>query len=107
LLHRLDRPTFFTRDLGFYDRRRCHNGYSIVCLAVGQNEVARFISRFLRHANFNTKAKRMGTVVPAGGAVLRLWRMHGNEEERFRGENRRGSSVGCVKRTRADAPLPR
>ncbi len=83
LLHHLNRPTFFTRDLGFYDSRWCHDGYSLVCLAVGQNEVARFISRFLRHPTFNTKAKRMGTVVHAGGAVLRVWRLHGSAEERI------------------------
>ncbi len=35
LLQALRRPVLFTRDLGFFDRRLCHRGYGIVCLAVG------------------------------------------------------------------------
>jgi hypothetical protein len=84
LLHNLDRPTFFTRDLGFFDRRWCHAGYALVCQAVGQNEVARFIRRFLRLPAFNTKAKRMGTVVHVGPAVLRIWRLHRSKQEKMR-----------------------
>jgi hypothetical protein len=30
----LRRPTFFTRDLGFYQRENCHPRYCLVCLAV-------------------------------------------------------------------------
>ena len=33
-LHGQRRPTFFTRDLGFYERRLCHPRYCLVCLAV-------------------------------------------------------------------------
>jgi hypothetical protein len=53
------RPTFFTRDLGFYDRKLCHLHYCLVCLAVGQYEVAAFVRRLLGHAEFKTQAKRM------------------------------------------------
>lgn len=42
LLHSLRQPTFFTRDLRFYERETPHAGYCIVTLAVGQNEVASF-----------------------------------------------------------------
>lgn len=34
------RPTFFTRDLGFFARSLCHRRYSIVCLAIEKHEVA-------------------------------------------------------------------
>ena len=27
LLHKLDRPTFLTRDLGFFEQRWCHENY--------------------------------------------------------------------------------
>lgn len=42
---------------------------------VGQNEVATFVRRFLRHPNFNTQAKRMGRVVRASHAGLAVWRL--------------------------------
>jgi hypothetical protein len=73
LLHKLDRPTFFTRDLGFFDQDRCHQGYCLVCLAVSQKDAAPFVRRFLRHPSFDTKAKRMGAVIrasPVGLTVL-------------------------------------
>jgi len=38
LLHRLPPVTFFNRDL-------CHDRYSLVCLAVGQYEVASFVRK--------------------------------------------------------------
>ncbi len=50
LLLRLRRPTFFTRDLGFYDPRLCHARYSVVCLAVEKYEAAVFARR-LRDEN--------------------------------------------------------
>ena len=82
LLHKVDRPTFFTRDLGFADQRWCHEHYSLVCLAVSAHDAARFIRRFLRHPSFNTKKKRMGKVVRASSADLRVWRLHGKSPER-------------------------
>lgn len=80
-LHQLRRPTFFTRDLGFYAREVCHRGYGIVCLAVAQDEVAIFVRRVLRHPILNTLAKRMGTVVRASRRGLALWRLHAQVEE--------------------------
>ena len=81
LLHRLQRPTFFTRDLGFYVRENCHERYGVVCLAVAPDEVAIFARRVLRHPLLNTQAKRMGTVVRASRRGLALWRRHILAEE--------------------------
>jgi len=81
LLHRLPKPTFFTRDLGFYDRNLCHNGYCIVCLAVSQDEAASFIRRFLRHSRFNSHAKRFGRVELARQTGLRMWGPREEEPE--------------------------
>ena len=84
LLHRLQRPTFFTRDLGFYNRRLCHPSDCLVALAISEHEAASFIRRFLRHAGFNTQTKRMGKVIRVSHTGLRLWRLHGEQEEQLR-----------------------
>ena len=48
----LSRPTFFTRDLGFWSADFCHNGRCIVVLAVGQYDVSHFARRLLHHPSF-------------------------------------------------------
>ena len=80
-LHHLRRPTFFTRDRGFYRREVCHRQYGIACLAVVPEEVAIFVRRVLRHPRLNTQAKRMGTVMRASHRGLGVWRLHAQEEE--------------------------
>lgn len=83
-LHHLKRPTFFTRDSGFYHRHLCQANYCPVCLVVSQYEAASFIRRFLRHAEFNAWTNRKGKVIRVGHTGIRLWRLHGEEEERLR-----------------------
>ena len=80
-LHHLHRPTFFTRDRGFYRWEVCHWQYAIVCLEVAPEEVAIFVRRVLRHPRLNTQAKRMGTVVRASRRGLGVWQLHSQEEE--------------------------
>jgi hypothetical protein len=80
LLQSIPRSVLFTRDLGFYDRELCHRRYGIVCLAVGLNEVADFIRRFLRHSAFNTKAKRMGKVAQVSQTAIRYCHLDREEE---------------------------
>lgn len=84
LLHRLQRPTLFTRDSGSHDRRLCHAHYCLVYLAVSQYEVASFIRRFLRHPAFDVQTKRMGKVVRVSHTGLLMWRLHGEGEERLK-----------------------
>ena len=79
-LHQHRRPTFFTCDLGFYDRRLCHAQYCLAGLAVRPHEVARYVRRLLRHPQFRTRAQRMGTVIRVSSAGLELWRLHQNDE---------------------------
>lgn len=76
LLRRLRRPTFFTRDEDFYDRRLAHAKYGLVYLAVEKEEVAFFVRRFMRHPALNTQAKRMGVVVRVSSAGLSVWRLN-------------------------------
>ncbi len=81
LPHGLPPVTFFTRDLGFYHRDLCHDRYSLVCLAIGQYEVASFVRRFLRHTAFNTRVKRVGKVIRVSHAGMRMWQLHAEKEK--------------------------
>lgn len=83
LLHELHRPTFFTRDDDFYDRSLCHAGYCLVYLAVKKDEVAIFVRRFLHHQEFNTKAKRMGSVIRIFHTGILVWRLHTEKQIYF------------------------
>jgi hypothetical protein len=82
-LTRQRRPTFVTRDLGYYQRVFCHARYALVILAVRESEVAQYARQVLRHPELNTQAKRMGTVVRASAAGLTLWRLHAEREEKL------------------------
>lgn len=76
------RPTFFTRDEGFYEHRLCHRRYGLVYLAVDKYEAAIFARRVLRHSEFDTQAKRMGKVVRTSRAGMSFWRLHAEREIR-------------------------
>ena len=82
-LHQQRRPTFFTRDADFYDRRLCHAKYSVVYLAVEKQEAAVFVRRFLRHPEFNAQAKRLGKVIRLSRAGISAWRLHTDREIRL------------------------
>lgn len=62
-LRRTGRVTFFTRDLRLFDAKNRSLDYCIVCLAVGQYEVAVFVRKLLRHPALKTRAKRMGKII--------------------------------------------
>jgi hypothetical protein len=79
-LYELRDTTFFTRDLGFYDRKLCHPRYCLVCLAVGKDEVAVFVRRILRHPELETKAKRMGAVIRVSHAGFSIWRQNARKQ---------------------------
>lgn len=74
------RPTFFTRDLGFFQRELCHRRYCIVCLAVHREEVAYVVRRLLRRPELDTAAKRLGSVLRVSSAGIRVWRLHADAE---------------------------
>ncbi len=59
----------------------------MICLAVGQQEVAVFVRRVLRHRLLNTKAKRMGNIIRATHTGLRVWRLSVPNEIEFRWED--------------------
>jgi hypothetical protein len=80
LLLELRRPTFFTRDLGFFDAKHCHARYGMVCLAVEPEEAAIFVRRVLRHPSCDTQAKRSGRVMRISQLGLRVLHPGGREE---------------------------
>ncbi len=80
LLHRLNRPAFFTRDNDFYQRDLCHPKYCLVYLDIGRYEVAGFVRRLLRHWQFDTHAKRMGNVIRIFHGGLTVWCLHEEKE---------------------------
>jgi hypothetical protein len=73
LLHRLKRPTLFTRDEHFFKRTLCHGSYGLVWLDVMPEESALFVRRVLRHPRFRTIASRMGVVLRAHHAGIEFW----------------------------------
>jgi hypothetical protein len=73
LLHQQPLATFFTRDPGFYERIRCHSRYCLVILSVRKDEAAQYVRRFLRHPEFNTRAKRMGRIAKVSPAGITTW----------------------------------
>jgi hypothetical protein len=70
--------------MGFFDRRWIHPSYALVCLAISQNEVARFVRRFLRHPSLKTKSKRVGAVFRVSADEIRAFRFHSEKVERIR-----------------------
>ena len=80
LLHSIRQPVLFTRDMGFFKRRFCHRRYGVVCLDIVAEETARYIRRFLRHAKFNTNAKRMGKVVRVSPQKIHYWSLKMEKE---------------------------
>ncbi len=80
LLHSLGRTTFFTRDLGFFQRSLVHASYCLVCLDLGPDEVASFVRRLLRHPRYSTQRKRLGSVVRVSHRGTTRITLHGPDE---------------------------
>ena len=80
LLHSHGRSTLFTLDRDFYNPRLCHPSYCVVYLDVRDSAAAEFIRRVLRHPDLNTQAKRIGAIIRAGDAGLRVFRRNMAEQ---------------------------
>jgi len=80
-LLRLRRPSFFTRDDDFYERKLCHPQYCLVFLDVDKAEIAWFILRFLRHPDFKTQASRMGKVLRVSHVGIAYWQLRQPREQ--------------------------
>ena len=85
-LQKLRRPTFFTREDGFFKPQLCHARYGLIYLDVEKSEAAIFIRRLLRHPEFNTQVKRMGNVIRVSHTGMACWRLHVRDELHFKWE---------------------
>jgi len=83
LLMQLSRPTFFTRDLGFFRASLRHQSYCLACLAVRADEAASFIRRVLGHTDLNTHAKRLGKVIELQHTGIRVIETSGAGETKL------------------------
>jgi hypothetical protein len=72
-LHATKQVTFFTRDLGFFRSSWRHANYCLVTLTVPVLETAHYISKLLRHPQFNTRAKRNGKVIRVSTKNINFW----------------------------------
>lgn len=77
VLHRLKRPTFFSRDRDFWNPELVHRRYCLVFLDIREHEgmIATAIRRFLRHTSFDTHNKRMGKVVRIHPVGVDWWQI--------------------------------
>ena len=82
-LLRLRQPSIFTMDRHFHSPRLCHGRHCLVYLDVSQLEAPNFIRRLLRHPEFDTVAKRMGTIVRVSHTGLSMCRVHSQKGLRF------------------------
>ncbi|MBL8190342.1 MAG: hypothetical protein JNK38_20160 [Acidobacteria bacterium] len=80
LLHRLKRPTFFTRDADFYKTDLCQMAYCLVFLDIPADEAAEYTRRLLRHSSFRAQAKRMGKVIRVRSTGVSWWEIHDKSE---------------------------
>jgi len=74
LLHQVGDVTFFTQDRGFFSQALAHPAYCLVWLDVSAEDVAFYVRRLLKHAGFDSHAKRMGLVVRVHHGGIHFWR---------------------------------
>jgi hypothetical protein len=80
LLHQLPRPTFFTYDLGLYDRGLRHPNYCLVCLDVSLTQGAEYVRRLLKHPSFKTKSRRVGKVIRVTATGITYWALREQDQ---------------------------
>jgi hypothetical protein len=73
LLHHQRRVTFFTLDKDFFEPSLCHPAYGVAFLDVRADDAAHFVRRFLRHARFDSTAKRMGVIARVHHEGIHFW----------------------------------
>ncbi len=54
--------------------------YCLVYLAVDKYESAIFVRRILRHPDFDSKEKRMGSIIRVTRAGISMWPLHKENE---------------------------
>ncbi|MHB8575305.1 MAG: hypothetical protein ACYDCQ_08235 [Dehalococcoidia bacterium] len=84
ILRTLQRPTFVTIDDWFWNRNRRAAHYCIVYIALREDEqqdLPALLRRLFRHAQFRTRALRMGKVIRVSRERVMWWQL-GDERQR-------------------------
>jgi hypothetical protein len=89
LLRTIRRPTFFSRDSDFHDKRLCSDQFCLVHLDVPALEVADYVRRLLRHPEFRTWSQRQGRVTRVAASGISSWRIRLSQLTRHRWVDRR------------------
>ena len=76
LPRKIRRPTFISRDRDFFSKKLASDDYSLVFLDVGPLDIAEFVRRLLRHADFKTWNQRRGCVARVSSSGVAVWRVH-------------------------------
>jgi hypothetical protein len=83
LLRAIRRPTLVSRDADFFDKSLCSRQYCLVWLDVRPDEVADYVRRLLRHANFKTWSQRRGRVVRVSATGITAWAIRAARARRY------------------------
>ena len=75
LLHHGTCPTLFTHDQDYFKGALVHSAYCLVWLDLYDGDAAVFMRGFLRHAEFNSHAKRLGKVVRLHPHRITFWQV--------------------------------
>ena len=75
LLRTMRRPTFVSRDRGFFEKSFAGERYCLVYCNVRVEEVALFTRRLLRHPQFKTWAQRQGRVLRVAPSGVSVWQI--------------------------------
>lgn len=73
LLRTLRRPTFITADADFFDKSLCDLRYCLAYFDVSAREIADYVARLLRHADFRTWSQRRGRVLRVAPTGITAW----------------------------------
>jgi hypothetical protein len=73
LLHHQRRVTFVTLDKDFFEPSLCHPAYCVAFVDVRADDAAHFVRSFLRHARFDSEAKRMGVISRIHHDGIQFW----------------------------------
>jgi hypothetical protein len=80
LLVRSRRPTFVTRDLGFFRASSVTSAAAWCAWPSIARRSPSFLRRLLRHPDLDSTARRLGLVLRVSSAGIRAWSLHASDE---------------------------
>jgi hypothetical protein len=84
LLRTLRRPTFVTSDDNFFEKSLCDGRYCLVHFHVAAREIAEYVLRLFRHADFKTWSQRRERVLSVSTTAIKAWALREPRARRFK-----------------------